>query len=98
MVFLGMPKWTWSCPPVNQYLGMLQNAHGKPVAAWICYGGFDQARFLRGFLGKLRRLGLRPVACGLIRRREIREGTCRADVLAFCSEALSAADHPREMP
>jgi len=90
LVLLGMPKWTLSCPPVNQFLHTLRGHCGKPFAVWLCYGGFDQDRFLRSFLRKLRRMGVLPVAWRLIKRRTIGEGNCQKDLTEFCRVALSA--------
>jgi hypothetical protein len=90
LVFLGMPKWTLSCPPVNQFLHMLRGHRGKAFAVWMCYGGFDQNRFLRSFLRKLSRMGVLPVAWRLIKRRSVGEGACQTDLEDFCRVALSA--------
>jgi hypothetical protein len=90
LVFLGMPKWTLSCPPINQYLHRLRGHCGKPFAVWLCYGGFDQDRFLRSFLRKLKRMGVLPVASRLFKRGVVGEGNCQTDLADFCRVALSA--------
>lgn len=90
LIFLGIPKWTFSCPPVNQYLRKLRSFIGRPLAIWVCYGGFDQERFLRSIMAKLGRMGVLLVARRLIKRQAVCEGSCQSDVADFCNEALSA--------
>lgn len=55
-VFLGTPKWTFSCPPVTEFVSR-GKLDGVTVAPFVTYGGFDEERYTRRLAARLRRKG-----------------------------------------
>ena len=88
VVCLGFPKWTVSCPPVNQYLRSMQVKPGKRIGLFMSCGGFDEERYLRSMIKKVTRKGARVVAAVAIRRSTIRDGTFRNSLESFCRKIL----------
>ncbi len=83
VVFLGLPKWTFSCPPFNQYLREVSIC-GKTVGLFITYGGFDGRRYLRHMRGRLIRYGASVKASLLLKRRLIHRGGVVEYLREFC--------------
>ncbi|MFB6130379.1 MAG: flavodoxin family protein [Salinigranum sp.] len=84
-VFLGTPKWTLSCPPVTEYLERVDFG-GATVGAFLTYGGFDEERYRRRLVEKVRDRGGTVAATALVRRDAI--GTPEFDeaIGRFCRE------------
>ena len=55
---LATPKWTFSCPPVNQFLHHW-GAHLPPTAVLLTYGGWDQERYLNSLKTCMSKIGIR---------------------------------------
>ena len=73
VVFLGMPKWTFNCPPVTAFLKKT-NLSEKTVFLVITYGGFDEKRYARSMIKKIE--GKEGIVKGflLIKRKMIESG------------------------
>ena len=84
LVCLGFPKWTLSCPPLNEYLQLLERPQGKPFALFMSYGGFDEERYFRGIRRKIERAGAQVCCTTKVRRSALREGQHAASVTLFC--------------
>jgi len=89
VVCLGFPKWTVSCPPVNQYLHSMQLKPGNRIGVFMSCGGFDEERYLRSMMKKVARRGAQIVAVATIKRSAIRNGTFRNSLERFCRKILS---------
>ena len=90
LVCLGFPKWTFACPPVNEYLCLAQSARGKRFALFMSYGGFDEERYLQGMVQRIKRLGGIVVAAQKVRRRQIRQGEHTEILRQFCQQIRQA--------
>jgi len=87
LVCLGLPKWTLSCPPVNQYLKEV-NLRGKVVGLFLTYGGFDEKRYLRQIVKQLTRKGVKVKATLLLKRSWIKENKTGEPLRRFCRALL----------
>lgn len=76
VVCLGLPKWTFSCPPVNQYLKEV-NLKGKTMGVFVTYGGFDQRRYMKQIVRQLSRRGAQVKATLLVKRSCIVGEECK---------------------
>ena len=85
---LALPKWTFSCPPINEFLAR-RGADLPPTALLVSCGGWDQERYLAELRSRLERIGVpvlgamavkRKAACGEVALREL------ADFLRRCFE------------
>lgn len=73
-VMLGFPKWTFSCPPLNRFIHMLNGFAKAEFFLFMTCGGFDEDRFLRSFTHTLKRMGCNVVGSVKLSRRQISEG------------------------
>lgn len=92
-VFLGTPKWTLSCPPVNAYLDRVR-FDGATVGLFLTFGGFDEERYARRLDERLRQEGADTVERLLVKRDRV-EASPEAfggDVAAFVKDVLARAD------
>jgi len=87
VVFLGTPKWTLSCPPVNEYLHSITGIQGKNLMAFLTYGGFDEVRYARGVIAEIRRKGMKPGETLMVSRGEVMTRSYLPKVESFCSRA-----------
>lgn len=87
MIFLGLPKWTFSCPPINQYLREV-HLKGKGVGIFITYGGFDERRYLKQMVKHLGKKGATVKATLLLKRDWIKEGKIEEHLRSFCSSLI----------
>lgn len=89
-VFLGTPKWTFSCPPVTEFLDRA-TLDSVPVGLFVTYGGFDEKRYRDRLVSRLKREGADVQATLLVQRDEL--GTEQYDDgLAEFTEAVLRAD------
>jgi len=88
LAFLGCPKWTFACPPVNEYVRSLR-ADEKPVALFVCHRGFDHSRYVADLVRRLTRRGVVIVATLALKQRQVTEGEFEDQIRSFCREALS---------
>ncbi|MFB6085935.1 MAG: flavodoxin family protein [Halodesulfurarchaeum sp.] len=86
-VFLGSPKWTLSCPPVNAYLEDA-DLQGKTVGLFVTYGGFDEERFTRSLADRLRSRGCAVPATLLVKRDRANGDHLEDRVNRFVREVL----------
>ncbi|MEM1994222.1 MAG: hypothetical protein QXW32_01915 [Nitrososphaerales archaeon] len=89
LVCLGLPKWTVSCPPINQYLKEV-NLRGKTLGLFITYGGFDERRYLKQMIKLLNKKGARVKATLLLKRRWIKEGKAAEHIRRYCNALLES--------
>lgn len=74
LVLLGFPKWTLSCPPVNEYLNSVSNFEGKRCVLFMTYGGFDQWRYMKTMASVLQRKKMRVEVTIGVSRASVRSG------------------------
>jgi len=91
-IFLGTPKWTFSCPPVNQFLRNIRGGLGKSTALFMTYGGFDEDRYLKNLVKRMSKLGLKVNLAFKIRRKTIQRNEHLAAVKDFL-DRLGLTDH-----
>jgi len=71
LICVGSPKWTFSCPPFNEYLNSLSGCAGKNFALFVTYGGFRKQDFLRRIVKVLELKGAASIQVLIVRRRKI---------------------------
>ena len=86
-ICLGLPKWTLACPPVNQYLEVV-DLTGKAVGLFITYGGFDERRYLRQMVKRLTKKGVKVKATLLLKRSWIKDSKIGEPLHKFCKALL----------
>jgi len=91
VVFLGTPKWTLSCPPVNAYLRRV-DLEGAVVGLFLTFGGFDEDRYARRFEARLRAAGASVPAALLVKRDRIGGPDYASGVDAFVEAVLARLD------
>ncbi|MEM2211167.1 MAG: hypothetical protein QW372_06760 [Nitrososphaerales archaeon] len=89
LIYLGLPKWTFSCPPINEYLSLISGVEGKKFKVFITYGGFDEDRYLKAFLKKLKGKKIKVVATLKVKRSEIGKEEYLRSINEFCSESFN---------
>jgi hypothetical protein len=89
LIYLGFPKWTFSCPPVNQYLRTMKGCQGKRMALFMCHRGFDERRYLNHMIRRVSKRGALVVATLSVKQDVIQEGTYQEAVDSFCRQAGS---------
>lgn len=87
LVCLGVPKWTFTCPPVNQYLEEV-DLTGKAVGLFVTYGGFDERRYLKQMVNHLTKKGVKLKATLLLKRSWVKEDKIGEPLRRFCSVLL----------
>lgn len=90
LVLFGFPKWTLSCPPVNEYIGMISNFEGKRIVLFMAYGGFDEKRYMKTMVSILRRKKMRVVGTLSVSRKSADKGVYIQDVTSFWQSHLKA--------
>ena len=90
LVCLGFPKWTFACPPVNQYIKMMTGCQGKKIALFMCHRGFNEKRYLGSMVRKVSKRGSLVVATLSVTQGVVREGTYQEPLDSFCRQAGSA--------
>jgi hypothetical protein len=90
---LALPKWTFSCPPVNGYLARVGPAL-PPTALLVTCGGWDQERYLGALERQLREMGVRVLGGWTVKRKAVEAHTFTADLEAFLQEVLREPPHP----
>ncbi len=88
VVCLGFPKWTLSCPPVNQFIQSFPVSAGSRIGLFMSCGGFDHERYMKGMVKKLVRKGARVVAVTIIKRSAIRDERFAEEMERFCRRLL----------
>ncbi len=83
LLILGSPKWTVSCPPLNQYIRLLTGHAGKRLIYFMTFGGFGQERFREMMVRKLRKRGLHVEGTLLVKRQHVQEGVFPKQVEEF---------------
>jgi len=86
-VFLGAPKWSFSCPPVTEFLSQTTVAD-TTVGPFVTYGGFDERRYTRRLADRLRKMGAEVPATLRVNRAALGSRGYRAGVERFCDLVL----------
>ena len=84
VIFLGMPKWTFNCPPITAFLKKA-DLRGKTVFLVITYGGFDEKRYAKSMAEKIKKSGFVPKIL-LIKRKKIESNEYKAIVSEWINE------------
>jgi len=85
LVCLGTPKWTFSCPPLNEYIHKIIGYRGKRILLFVTYGGFREKAFVSRIVEALKKKGASQVSVLLIKRSRIVDGSYRRIVNSFCA-------------
>ncbi len=96
LVCLGFPKWTFSCPPVNEYIQMMKGCGGKKIALFMCHRGFDEKRYLRSMVTKVSKRGCLVVATLAVKQDVVQGGTYQEALNAFCLRIRLALGQPED--
>ncbi len=87
-LFLCIPKWTFNCPPVTEFIKNT-DLRGVNVFLVITFGGFDEKRYASAVKKQLERRGARVVSTLLVRRRDIgREDSDVKDWVRDCVQFM----------
>lgn len=87
-ICLGFPKWTLSCPPVNELLARTAIPRSLPFGLFMVYGGWDQDRYLRAMIRRVS--WTNPVvACTSLKRTLVVAGEHTTAVSEFCLRLTS---------
>ncbi|MDW7710541.1 MAG: hypothetical protein SCH98_08700 [Deferrisomatales bacterium] len=86
---LALPKWTFSCPPVNAYLAAW-GARLPPTAVVVTCGGWDQDRYLRALQRHLEGGGTLVRGGCAVRRRHVEDGSFAEPLAEFLGRVFSA--------
>lgn len=89
LVCLGAPKWTVSCPPLNEYLEMMTGCGGKRVVLFMTHGGFREHDFMRQVVRKVELKRPRVISILAIRRRNVADESYLKQVRDFCARLES---------
>ena len=76
---LAVPKWTFSCPPVNSFLAL----HGRtlpPTALVVTYGGWDHERYAAALASRLASLGVSVRGTWLFKKKRWESGEGRGEL------------------
>ncbi len=93
-ICLGFPKWTFSCPPVNEFLATAGMPRSLPVALFMVYGGWDQDRYLRTMTRRVSRTN--PVIASIaLKRNRVLAGEHLAAISEFCEQLTSLPTGPK---
>ena len=84
---LAMPKWTLSCPPINEFLARC-GRRLPPTGVLVTCGGWDQDRYLRDFEVDLRRLGVIALGGLSLKRRTVESGEFGPELESFIGRAF----------
>ncbi len=90
LVCLGFPKWTFACPPVNQYIKMMTGCQGKKIALFMCHRGFNEKRYLGSMVRKVSKRGSLVVATLAVKQDTVRKGTFQEALDSFCRQAINS--------
>ncbi len=83
-ICIGFPKWTFSCPPLNRYLGMLPKLPPETsLGLFMAFGGFDEDRYLREIMARVSRKGS-VVASLAVKRRLVNTPESVSLIRQFC--------------
>ncbi|QOS13436.1 flavodoxin domain protein (plasmid) [Haloferax gibbonsii] len=86
-VFLGTPKWTFSCPPVTEYLDQI-NIESVPTGLFVTYGGFDEERYTNSLARDLRSKGADVRATLRVQRGSVSSPECNDGISRFCRQVV----------
>ncbi len=87
LIYLGFPKWTFSCPPVNEYIHTMKGCRGKKIALFMCHRGFDEKRYLSHMIRKVSRRGSLVAATLSVKQDTVRKGAFQEALDSFCRQA-----------
>ena len=89
LVCLGFPKWTYACPPVNQYIRVMENCQARNFALFVCHRGFDEKRYLRSMVKQVSKRWALVIATLSVKQKTVLDGSYQEVLTRFCSEIKS---------
>jgi len=89
VICLGFPKWTYACPPVNQYLQEMESFQGTHFALFMCHRGFDQERYLESMVKQVAQKGGQVVATLAAKQKTVADGSYLPSLTHFCDRIQS---------
>jgi len=89
LLLLGCPKWTFSCPPFNEFVKTMGIVRGKKAAFFTTFGGFDVERYAESAVTRLARAGLDVRSRLMISRKKVQSGEYAQLVDEFCNRLLA---------
>lgn len=89
LICLGCPKWTFSCPPFNEYLSLITGVSGKTLVLFVTFGGFREKGFVAQLLREIRRKGAASVSPLVIKRRNVDDGSYAALTDTFAGNLIA---------
>lgn len=92
LVCLGFPKWSFACPPLNEFLKRMKGCRGKKFALFMTYGGFDEDRYLRQLTRRLSQKGVQITGQLKVRRRNLDAPETARSIVSFCDELRRATE------
>ena len=92
IVCFGFPKWTFSCPPFNQYLKEVVGLKYPRLGVFITYGGFDVERYYSSLLRKIENKGGNISSKIILRRSEVSIGNYQEKIKKFYRRLLDESD------
>jgi len=87
---LALPKWTFSCPPVNGYLARF-GACLPPSAVIVTCGGWDQERYLAALARDLEGIGVRVLGGWIVKRKRVEGNAFAEELQTFLDGAFAGA-------
>lgn len=87
VLFLGMPKWTFSCPPAMRFLKQA-TLDDVPVGLFITYGGFDEKRYATSHVSRLQNRGADVRGVFLVQRDKIDTTEYNEGLEQFCRSVI----------
>ncbi|MFB6110249.1 MAG: flavodoxin family protein [Halodesulfurarchaeum sp.] len=88
-LFLGTPKWTVSCPPVNEFLDRAR-IDVVPIGVFVTYGGFDERRYAETLVDRIETRGGDVRATLLVKDDRIGPDFDHGRVVSFCRSVLES--------
>lgn len=79
---LALPKWTFSCPPVNEFLARIGRSL-PPTGLLVTCGGWDQARYTAALAQRLMVLGVPVLGTLILKRRDLEAGVAAPAIRSF---------------
>lgn len=86
LLILGTPKWTLNCPPVTEFLKLLQQARDKYGAVYVVHKGFDEKRYLESLKRKLEGKGMKVISSALFSSLSVSDGSYERTLKSFAEE------------
>jgi hypothetical protein len=84
---LALPKWTLSCPPVNEFLAA-RGPELPATALLVACGGWDEERYTEELAGRVARFGAPVLGTVALTKDSVVEGEAAARVRDFVARCF----------